>query len=113
MFFRPYSREELKEILTERAWKAFKPDAVDHEVIDECVKYTAEEHRDVRGMVDLLRVCGGLAECEGSDRVEKKHFTKALEIFEMGYCKGLFDGLAGAQMNMLYPEENHVRLAVQ
>ena len=60
---------------------------VEDEVVEACVEYTAEQSRDVRRMVDLLRICGEIAEAEGDQKVQKKHFVGALEQL----CKSLRD----------------------
>jgi cell division control protein 6 len=101
LFFPPYDKETLKEILRQRGAEAYKPGAVSDEVIEECVRYAAEQHRDVRRMVDMFRVCGEVAEKDGAARVEMKHFKEALDRFEMDHYNTLLSGLAEAQRDML------------
>jgi len=102
IFFQPYTRKDLKQILNGRCKEAFKPGVVSEDVIEACVDYTAEQSRDVRRMVDLLRVCAETAEIQSDRKLEMKHFTEALKRFEMDYHKALFDGLAEMQLNLLH-----------
>ena len=74
---------------------------MDEKVIDLCVDHTAEQSRDVRRMVDLIRVCGEVAEADGSGRVKVEHFGETLKRFEVDYYRLLFDGLADMQMHIL------------
>ena len=102
IFFRPYGREELRGILLGRCAEAFNPGVVDEQVLEACVEHVAVQSRDVRRMLDLLRVCGEMAEAQGEVRVETKHFAKATERFDQDHYKGLFGSLAETQMNLLF-----------
>lgn len=102
IFFKPYSREELREILEKRCVETFNSDAVDQEVVEACVDYTAEQSRDVRRMIDLLRVCGEVSEAQGDLKVEIKHFNQALKRFELDHHKTLFEGMANLQLDLIH-----------
>lgn len=102
IFFKPYSREELKGILVNRCSEAFKSGAVDAAVVDACVSYTAEQSRDVRRMIDLLRFCGEAAEAGNARRVRMEHYNQAVKLVEMDHYTTLFHGLAGMQLKLLH-----------
>ncbi|OGD54639.1 hypothetical protein A3K80_06475 [Candidatus Bathyarchaeota archaeon RBG_13_38_9] len=102
IFFKPYSREELGEILEKRCVEAFNPSVVDRGVVEACVNYTAEQSRDVRRMIDLLRVCGEVCEAQGDLKIEIKHFNEALKRFEMDHYKILFGGMADLQLELIH-----------
>lgn len=102
IFFQPYTKEDLRRILMGRSAEAFNEGVVDEKVLQECVEYASEQSRDVRRMVDLLRVCGEMAEADHSERVEMKHFTQASERFKQDHYKALFAGLAGLQLDLLH-----------
>ncbi|MHA1521973.1 MAG: Cdc6/Cdc18 family protein, partial [Promethearchaeota archaeon] len=60
--FPAYNAVEIKDILEQRAEKAFVPQALDPEVIPLCAALAAKEHGDARKALDLLRKAGELAE---------------------------------------------------
>jgi cell division control protein 6 len=69
VLFKPYTIQELHDILVERCKEAFNPDVVDPEVIKGCASYTGEESRDVRKMLEIMRFCGEVAEKENDEKV--------------------------------------------
>lgn len=82
LVFKPYTAEELKVILAERAARAFNPGAITEEVISLCAAISGAEHGDARRALDLLRVAGELAEREGTSMVTPEHVRKAVEVVE-------------------------------
>lgn len=80
--FKPYTADELKVILTERAARAFTPGAISEEVISLCAAISGAEHGDARRALDLLRVAGELAEREGASMVTPDHVRRAVEVVE-------------------------------
>ncbi len=80
--FPPYDANQLRDILRQRAEKAFKPGVLDEMVIPLCAAYAAQEHGDARRALDLLRVSGELAERSRSPRVQEKHVKQAQEKIE-------------------------------
>jgi cell division control protein 6 len=60
IFFRPYSKEDILEILKIRAKDAFTKD-VDPKVLEYCANLSFLEHGDARRAVDLLRVASEIA----------------------------------------------------
>jgi cell division control protein 6 len=101
ILFHPYNPEDLKKILAKRAAECFRSGAIDEEILEAIVRYTAEQNRDVRRMVDMLRICGELAENRESRRVEMQDFTHAREKLETDFYRPLFDGLAKLQLIVL------------
>lgn len=69
MIFPPYNANQLKDILSTRASKAFRPGALDQGVIEKCSALAAQEHGDARKALDLLRVAGEMAERKKAPRV--------------------------------------------
>lgn len=80
--FPPYNALQLKDILRERAERAFKEGVVGEGVIAKCAAFAAREHGDARRALDLLRVAGELAERAGSKKIELVHIDKANEKIE-------------------------------
>lgn len=81
VIFPPYDALQLEDILSRRALRAFKPDALEEGVISLCASIAAKEHGDARRALDLLRVAGEIAEREGKNKVGKEHvFSARMEI---------------------------------
>ncbi|MDO9627574.1 MAG: ORC1-type DNA replication protein [Methanobacteriaceae archaeon] len=78
VIFQPYAREEIYSILKERTSLGFYPEVISDEILDEIVERTSESG-DLRVGIDLLRVCGNLAESEASRTIENKHLDEALK----------------------------------
>jgi cell division control protein 6 len=77
--FPPYTAEELRVILKERANLAFNEGVIDDAAINLCAALAAQEHGDARRAVDLLRVAGEVAEREGASIVQEIHVRLALQ----------------------------------
>ncbi|MEM3531467.1 MAG: cell division control protein Cdc6, partial [Nitrososphaerales archaeon] len=80
--FLPYTADELRVILYERAKMAFFEDAITEAAINLCAALAGSEHGDARRALDLLRVSGEVAEREGAKRVEEKHVRIAVQKIE-------------------------------
>ena len=61
LVFPPYTVDELREILTERARMAFKPSAASAAAINLVAAMAGSEHGDARRAIDLLRIAGEVA----------------------------------------------------
>ncbi|MBW2977970.1 ORC1-type DNA replication protein [Candidatus Woesearchaeota archaeon] len=79
IIFPPYNAIQIKDILSQRAKKAFKKETIIHGLIEKCAAYAAREHGDARRAIELLRVAGEIAEREGTQKVEIPHLDKAEE----------------------------------
>ncbi|MEM2956158.1 MAG: ORC1-type DNA replication protein [Candidatus Pacearchaeota archaeon] len=82
LVFPPYNALQLKDILKERAIKAFKENVIGEGVIEKCAAYAAREHGDARRALDLLRIAGELAERDGKNIVLLEYIDKANEKIE-------------------------------
>ncbi|MFP4529700.1 MAG: Cdc6/Cdc18 family protein [Halodesulfurarchaeum sp.] len=81
--FPPYDANQLRDILTQRADVAFKPDALSEDVIPLCAAFAAQEHGDARRALDLLRTAGELGEREQATEVTEEHVRKAQDKIEL------------------------------
>jgi archaeal cell division control protein 6 len=81
--FPPYTVDELREILTERAKAAFKPSAASPAAINLCAAMAGSEHGDARRAIDLLRIAGEVAEREGLKQIDDSCIRKASEKMEV------------------------------
>lgn len=79
LVFPPYSANELKTILIERASLAFNKNAFTEEAVNLCAALSGSEHGDARRAVDLLRISGEVAEREAAEKLEEKHVRIALQ----------------------------------
>lgn len=78
ILFNPYSRQEMLDILKERAKIGFYDGVISEELIDEIAEY-ASSSGDLRVGIDLLRISGNLAEADASKTIERKHIQDALK----------------------------------
>lgn len=82
IIFPPYNADQLRDILTQRAEKSIKENALEAEVIPLCAAFAAQEHGDARRALDLLRVAGELAEKEG-EKITEEHVRRAQNKIEI------------------------------
>ncbi len=82
LVFPPYTVDELREILNDRANGAFRKSVVRPSAINLCAAIAGSEHGDARRAVDLLRIAGEVAEREGLKQVEDSCVTKASDKME-------------------------------
>jgi cell division control protein 6 len=82
LVFPPYTVEELRAILGERAGVAFRQGVVPSSTINLCAALAGSEHGDARRAVDLLRIAGEVAEREGFQTVDDTCIRKASEKVE-------------------------------
>jgi cell division control protein 6 len=78
MEFRPYTIQQVSDILESRVAEAFNPKAIGSVVIDKVASITtsSEINGDIRYALDLLLYAGNLAESSGSGRVTLDHLRK-------------------------------------
>lgn len=82
VLFSPYTVEELKHILMDRAKLGFNEGCISDAAINLCAAIAGAEHGDARRALDLLRVAGEVAEREGADMVEERHVRIAEKRIE-------------------------------
>lgn len=80
--FSPYTAEQLKDILSQRAKVAFRPDVLGSGVIGLCAAIGAQQHGDARRSLDLLRVAAELAERDTKTSIKEEHVRKAQQVIE-------------------------------
>ncbi len=76
LIFESYTAEEAKRILQDRADRAFKPEAIDGEVLGEAAALAADMH-DIRIGFNLLLTAGLLAESQGRSKVDLVDIKRA------------------------------------
>ncbi len=77
--FLPYTTEELKDILYERAQQAFDEGALEESVVPLCAALANTGQGDAGYALELLLVSGELAEQSGAQRIHADHVRYALE----------------------------------
>lgn len=77
--FKPYSPTQLKNILSERAKRAFQPNALGDEVIGLCAAIGAKAGGDCRVALQVLLEAGRMAEREGAKQVLVSHVKAVKE----------------------------------
>jgi len=82
LVFRPYTADELYDILQDRAKLAFKPNTYTEAALRLCAALAASEHGDARRALDLLRVSAEIAEREGANSVLENHVRTAQSKIE-------------------------------
>jgi len=80
--FRPYDAGELRNILSERAQRAFHKGVLSEGALSLCAALAAAEHGDARRALDLLRVAGEVAERLGANVVNENHVREAEKLIE-------------------------------
>jgi len=80
--FHPYNAIQLRDILTERAQRAFNPGVLSEGVISKCAAFAAREHGDARRALDLLRIAGEIAERNNFSIISLKDIDLANEKIE-------------------------------
>ena len=83
LVFPPYTVDELREILTERAKVAFRPSVASPAAINLCAAMAGSEHGDARRAIDLLRIAGEVAEREGLKQIDDSCIRTASEKMEV------------------------------
>ncbi|MGI0022667.1 MAG: Cdc6/Cdc18 family protein [Nitrososphaeraceae archaeon] len=76
--FKPYSIDEISDILLTRTSESFNPNVAGTDIIDEVSLITTSSQvgGDVRYALDLLLYAGNLAEANGSDRITLDQIRK-------------------------------------
>ncbi|MCD6399415.1 AAA family ATPase [candidate division WOR-3 bacterium] len=77
--FNPYTPQQLKQILRERAKNAFFEDSYEEDVINLAAAYAAKHNGDARIAIESLLIAGRLAEQDIAKRLTVAHLRKAFE----------------------------------
>ena len=75
--FQPYTYSEIFSILSDRAKSGFYHGVIDDEVLEEITNHTVDVG-DLRVGIDLLRVCGNIAEGNASRVITLEHVEEAV-----------------------------------
>lgn len=76
IFFPPYTKAEMFDILKLRAELGFFPGVIEDEIIEK-ITQLAWEQGDLRVGIELLRMSGVIAEAEASRKIEEEHVERA------------------------------------
>jgi len=82
LVFNPYTVEQLRQILHERAKGAFNEGKISDAAINLCAAIAGREHGDARKAINLLRVSAELAERESATGVDEKHIRAGEDRIE-------------------------------
>ncbi len=93
IIFPPYSANQLKDILEERAQIGFQPGVVEKSAFTRAAALAASEHGDARRALDLLRVAGEIAESNKDPKVTAEHVKKASDLIERKVVKEVLNSM--------------------
>ncbi len=82
LVFKPYSSDELYDILSDRAEAAFQSGALEDGALRLCAAMAAGEHGDARRALDLLRVAGEIGERGREKGILESHVRLAQQKVE-------------------------------
>ncbi|WP_309492222.1 orc1/cdc6 family replication initiation protein [Candidatus Hecatella orcuttiae] len=82
MVFKPYSAEQIRDILQQRVKLAFRNGSLPSATLNLCAALAAAEHGDARRALDLVRVAGEVAERDGASVVTEEHVRDAQRKIE-------------------------------
>ena len=82
LVFPPYSKEQLEDILKERAEQVFDEGVLDDDVITFCAALAAKNQGDARMAIDLLRTASDIAERNGDNVITEAHVKSAKNSIE-------------------------------
>ena len=102
LVFPPYTVEELREILTERAKTAFRPGVTSAAAINLCAAMAGSEHGDARRAIDLLRIAGEVAERDGLKKIDESCIRKASDKMEIDRVDEAIRSLPAQNKAVLY-----------
>ena len=77
--FKPYSLQEMKDILLERCKKAFRIGVLQEGVILLCANHAVNKGGDVRVGLECLRKAARICEEENSDKIKVEHVKQILK----------------------------------
>lgn len=77
--FRPYSQDQLEEILEQRAEQAFRKGSVSEGVLETIADSVASRSGDCRQAMEILLRAGRLADQQGASEVSEDHVQQVLD----------------------------------
>ena len=82
MIFRPYTADEIFQILQDRAFAGIREGAISDEMINEISRFTSQYNGDARIGVKLLSKAAELAEMKGKTQIDIEVIKEAIEQLE-------------------------------
>jgi cell division control protein 6 len=101
VYFPDYDANQLQQILKNRR-DAFRPDALDDDVIPLVAAFAAQSHGDARKAIDLFRGAGDLADECGDENVREEHVRESQEEIDKDRSLKLVGGLTAQKKISLY-----------
>ena len=101
IIFNPYSPQQLKDILRERANFAFHSHALEKEVINVAAAHAAKIGGDCRLAIESLLKAGRLAERANASKVSLKHLKQAFDVVETNPAKKALKHLSKPEKTIL------------
>ena len=99
VYFPDYDATQLREILANRR-DAFRPDALEDDVIPLVAAFAAQSHGDARKAIDLFRGAGDLADERGDEGVHEDHVRESQEEIDKDRSLKLVEGLTTKKKNL-------------
>ena len=99
--FEPYSPQQLKEILNQRAQYAFHPTALDSEVLNVAAAHAARLGGDARIAIESLLRAGRAAEKENAGSVTVGHLKRVFSEVDARALQKALEYLSGAEKKIL------------
>jgi len=99
--FKPYTLEEMKDILNERCKLAFKPGVVQEGVVLLCANHAIQRGGDVRISLECLRKAARVCEEEDSGKLTVEHVKKILRGVGALKLKLMQENLKGVDKNII------------
>ncbi len=100
IFFEPYSFDEIKDILKNRAKLGFFEGVISDELIEKTAEY-AFSYGDLRVGIELLRVSALIAESTSSRKITEEHIENAYERSKSINLASLIKGLSSDEKELL------------
>ncbi|WP_266080807.1 Cdc6/Cdc18 family protein [Haladaptatus caseinilyticus] len=91
--FPPYDANQLRNILKQRAEKAFRDDVLDGDTIPLCSAFSAQESGSARQALKLLYKAGDLARTRDDSEVGESYVREARDLIEKGKVQDELESL--------------------
>ncbi len=102
MIFQPYTAEQLKKILEQRAQEGFEKDVVEPSAINLTAAITSQESGDARYALKLLNKAGEIVQQENRDKVTDKDVESARKKVEIDLTVEIISTLPEMHQIVLY-----------
>jgi cell division control protein 6 len=99
--FKPYTIQEMKDILTERCKEAFRPGVLEEGVILLCANHAMNKGGDVRVGLECLRKAARICEEENSDKIKTEYVKRILKETGQVKLKIMQGRLEGVEKNIV------------